>query len=134
LKDKSALYWLLFLGGFPIILFYTLSYLFEPSRNICWISILPGPLIFVLWSLFGHVFRKPTKKLDWDETESVGETTERKASEKYSVEERSTKKDEGLLARVFGKKKRCETCGSELVYKSGAGSYYCTKCQEYKWE
>jgi len=134
LKRKGGLFWLAFLAGFPIILFSTLSYLFEPSLVICWISFLPAPLIFILWSLLGHVFRKPTKKLDWDETKSVEETDRRKPStEKYSVGVKSTKKKRGLFSLVFGKEDECEKCGSELVYKEGAGSYYCPECQEYKW-
>lgn len=134
MKDKGALYWLLFLAGFPIIAVSTLSYLFEPTQTICWISVLPPLLIFFFWNLFGHVFRKPTRRLDWDENKSVEETDRGKpSSEKYSPRERSTKKGRGLFTSIFSKEDECEKCGAELVYKEGAGSYYCPECQEYKW-
>ncbi len=128
MKDRGALYWLLFFAGFPIILYYTLSRLFEPSPAICWISLASGPLIFVFWNSFRHVFRKPTRKWDWDETDRGKPSTE-----KYSIEERSTKKGRGLFSSIFSKEDECEKCGAELVYKEGAASYYCPECQEYKW-
>jgi len=78
--------------------------------------------------------RGPAEEWDRDESESSGESTVKKpSSEKYSVEKRSTKKDSGIFSRFLGSEERCEECGSELVYKEGASSYYCPECQKYKW-
>lgn len=85
--------------------------------------------------MFGHIFRKPTKKIDWEESESVEERDKRKtATEKYSVEDKTTEDDGGIFSRIFGREKKCGKCGTELVYKEGAGSYYCPECREYKWK
>ncbi len=84
--------------------------------------------------MFGHVFRKPTKKIDWEESEGSEDADQRKTStEKYSIGDRTTKKKRGVFSRILGRGKRCDECGTELVYKEGAGSYYCSDCREYKW-
>lgn len=81
------------------------------------------------------IIRGPTEKLDWEEKgESVeGVDAKTSSAEKYSIEEGTAKKDKSIFSRIFGKEDECERCGTELIYKEGAGSYYCPECQEYKW-
>jgi len=134
-KQKDALYWLIFLFSFPLIFNYVYVYFFSSNIVIFVLSIILAFAIFFLWGMIGDFFRSPTKKLEWEDSESVEDTTEGKPSaEKYSVEEKTAMKEKGIFSRIFSKEDECEKCGTELVYKEGAGSYYCPECQEYKWK
>lgn len=131
-RDKLALIWLLVILGTPLLVYFVLFSIFGQSTTLCFLSLPSGLIILYLWIKLGDRFIGPTKKWEWSGSET-SDTAERKIStEKYTADERTSKKG-GLLSRLFSGEKKCDKCGTELVYKEGAGSYYCPECQEYKW-
>lgn len=50
--------------------------------------------------------------------------------EKEKIEIKSGKKRRSFS--LLGRKKECEYCGTELVYKEEYDSYYCPECHDYK--
>lgn len=130
--DKLALIWLFIIAATPFLVYSILSSIFEHSTILCFLSLPSGIIILYLWIKLGDRVVGPTEKWGWSESET-SDTAEKKVSaEKYTVDERTSKKS-GLFSRLLGGEKKCDKCGSELVYKEGAGSYYCPECQEYKW-
>lgn len=47
-------------------------------------------------------------------------------------EEKTTGKDVSFFDKILGKKKICDECGSELIYKKNYDSYYCPECRTFK--
>lgn len=135
LKVKGLLFLAVFLIGFPILIYYLLSYIFSPSPLLCWASLPSGFLLYLLWLRFGSLIKKPTEKtIELGESERAKERTKKPSFKKSSTSVDSKKKDRGIFSSLFGGKDKCEVCGTKLVYKEGAGSYYCPECQEYKWK
>lgn len=134
-KSYGALYWLLIIFITPSIIYFGLAYIFGHSSSLCLLTLPSGFIVIYLGLKLRPIIKGRTKKIDWEETKSEEEVyTDNLSTEKYSVEEGTVKKDKGIFSRIFGKEDRCDKCGSELVYKKGAGSHYCPECQEYKWD
>ncbi|MEF8835572.1 MAG: hypothetical protein V5A76_05400, partial [Candidatus Thermoplasmatota archaeon] len=130
------LYWLLFIIVSSVLVYYGLYLNLEPPSVVCGgtLYLLFIILVMYLWSISGYTLGKSSKDIEWDESVSDEESGRKKSStEKYSVEDRSTKEDKGILSRLLSSEDKCDECGSEMVYKEGAGSYYCPECKEYKW-
>lgn len=47
-------------------------------------------------------------------------------------QKKKTGKKVSFFDKILGKKKVCDECGSELVYKKSYDSYYCTDCRTFK--
>ncbi len=120
--------------GLPPIIYYLLAQVFGHSSTLCLASIPSGAVVIYLWLKLYPKLTGSTKKWDWDKSGGSKETAKKTSPEKYSVGDRSTKSEKGIFSRIFSDGEECEECGTELVYKEGAGSYYCPKCQEYKWK
>lgn len=46
--------------------------------------------------------------------------------------DRSEKKSRKIFPKIFSKKKVCQECGTELVYRKAYDSWYCPECHTYK--
>lgn len=133
MRKLGALYWLVIIMGSPFLVYFGLALVLGHSVNLCFLTLPSGFLILYLWVKIKSKVKGPTKKWKADESESVEKTERESPTEKYSIGDRSSKKDKSLFSRIFSKEERCEECGTELVYKEGAGAYYCPECKEYKW-
>ncbi len=70
--------------------------------------------------------KKESKKIEPEKFE------EHKEDRSYSTSSKNKSKRGFSLKSLFGKKKTCEECGTELVYKEDFESYYCPNCHSYK--
>jgi len=116
--------WLLIIFFSPWLVYFILSSVFPHSPILLLVSLPSGLLIvFLLVKLKKHL-KGPTQKIEWKKS-------------KNSVEEISSTQHEGkqgLFSSLFGDKKKCDECGTDLIYKSGADSYFCPECQKYRWK
>ncbi|MFW6038310.1 MAG: hypothetical protein ACOC89_02075 [Candidatus Saliniplasma sp.] len=73
-----------------------------------------------------------TKTKDRIETDGQGDDDRYSSSSYEFDEEKHTGKKVSFLDKILGKKKVCDECGSELIYKKSYDSYYCPECRTFK--
>ena len=97
-----------------------------------------GVLIFVivLLIMFYALFKYSTSSKPYDRKEEP-ETYQEREAKRYKeadidFEQKKKESDVSFMDKVLRRKKTCEDCGSELMYKESYDSYYCPECRTFK--
>jgi len=121
-----------FLSLFSTLLFsllhhlYPEVYLFDLFASIFFVA------TFITGFFFFLEMMDPSAGTMMTDEEKQKEGT-KKRKVKASINRTGTpRKKKGVFGDLFKKKKRCDECGRELVYRKEFESYYCPECHTYK--
>ncbi len=97
-----------------------------------------GVLIFatILLIIFYLLFKYSSSSKPYERKES-SETYQQRDTERYKeadidFEQKKKESDVSFMDKILRRKKTCEDCGSELMYKESYDSYYCPECRTFK--
>lgn len=116
--DFEMQIWKILSIALPLGIFFLLYFITNVFISSCMVGIISGFFLFyfLLWAQ-DHI--------------TIGRQKDKTESSDIQYSKKREKSSPSFLSK-FSRKKTCDECGTELVYKETYDSYYCPECHEYK--